>query len=230
MNVWVTSWEKTHVNEYANRHEKNNWDGCWFNNEWYVNQYPGADIRVRVYAHIVWQVRNIIRGLDDPLHATLPYVMQYINIDDFKTMLSNAGLDDEQMPADMWIQMFIETAIPAFLCRKKDYVRDMDSEESLPARFYETDGKRYAILKGEACAFSREYKGWDLYKAIYPSISYFYRNWVDQHGNMRECEPNWKNAYRATRDDLLHPEVILKGDNLVDIKEKVNEYIMGQIV
>ena len=228
--MWVTSWEKTHVNEYANRHEKNNWNGCWFDDAWFKKKYPDIELRIRVYAHIVWQVRNIIRGLDDPLHATLPDVMRYINIDDFKMMLSNAGLDDEQMPADMWIQMFIETAIPAFLCRKKDYVRDMDSEESLPARFYETDGKRYAILKGEACAFSREYKGWDLYKAIYPSISYFYRNWVDQHGNMRECEPNWKNAYRATRDDLLHPEVILKGDNLVDIKEKVNEYIMGQIV
>ena len=228
--MWVSSWEKTHVNEYANRHEKNNWNNCWFEDAWFKKKYPGIELRIRVYAHIVWQVRNIIRGLDDPLHATLPHVMQYMNIDDFKVMLRNAGLDDEQMPDDGWIQMFIETAIPVFLQRKKDYVVRQDMDESLPARFYEIDERKYALLKGEACSFSREYKGWDLYKAIYPSVSYFYDRYLDDRGNLTACEPNWKNAYRAVRDDLLHPEVILKGDNLVDIKDKVNEYIREQMI
>lgn len=227
--MWVTSWEKTNVNEFANRHEKNRWNDCYYTSEWYVRNYPGIDLRARIYGHIVWQVRNIIRGLDDPLHTTLPDVMRYINIDDFKAMLANAGLDDEQMPDDGWIQMFIETSIPAFLQRKKNYVIHKDMDESLPARFFEIDGRKYALLKGEACSFSREYKGWDLYKAIYSSTAYLFYKYVDRNGNLILCEPTWKNAYRAVRNDLLHPEVVLTGSNLVDIKGKINEYIRGQI-
>lgn len=218
--MWVTSWEKNEASRRANFFQKRTFGDDWWINDHYRERDPNIIMKVSVYNHICFLVRETLKTMVSP-QATMPEAYGIITPEYIRMELGVAGVEPNFIPDDMWLKMFIQTLIPSFLQRNKEYEVREDVDESLPPEFFDFRDKRYAIIKGEACIFNREFKGWELYKGIYPMSEYFHSDFQNYGWG-----PTYKCIYRAYEPVN---DFVLKGYNLADIKQKVGAYMRGEI-
>ena len=223
--MYVTSWEKNSVSKNANCFQKGIVDS-WYTGEYYQRYDPNVVNKVKIFNQMCYLIREVLKTL--PKQITLPEALRDGNMDVnwLRQSLADGGVPYELMPNDMWIEMSLYSIIPCFLQRWKDYKINEVEDESLAPIIYDKpndpgDGN-YAFLKGEACKFSREHKGWKLYKGIYVGPTYYRSEFNDEGRNYDWC--CYKNLYRA-----YNPKTgtVLKGQNLYDIKTGVNNFVNG---
>lgn len=222
MNMWVTSGEKSEVSKRAYDFEKNRISDIWYVREqYYRDRDPYIEQKVRVADNILYIVREMLKDL--PFDVHLPEAKEYINIRTVKERLYQNGVPEIFMPADMYIDMFLTTAIPSFLHRKKNYPVNDEADESMPIIFYDDpkdpeNGKdKYAIICGEACVYSRDYKGFSIYVSGYIWHSYVLSDVYDGYW-CKKCR------YFGVGDNLT----LIKGADLATTKERVAKYLRGE--
>jgi hypothetical protein len=206
MPMWVQSYEKQSVQEYANCFAKgivqtNVWrtdDG----DDYYERYYPGFNRRRSFANACCFVTRESVKVMAPDI--TQHEALRQHDYNVLREELINVGVPHEDIPCDTWLKMLNNEIVQTFLARRKEFEFDtMD----MPPEYLEPDefGRRYAIINGEACTTKFEHKKQQIWMATFPIYSYprvLRRDHYD--GEILPGYPSYKQMYYAViGDDTL---------------------------
>ena len=203
MPMWVQSYEKQSVQEYANCFAKgiahtSTWrdsDG----NDYYERYYPGFYQRRSFTNACCFVTRESVKVMAPDI--TQHEALRQHDHNVLREELLNVGVPHEDIPCDTWLKMLNNEIVQVFLKRRKEYEFDTND---MPPEYLEPDefGRRYALIGGEACTTIFEHKKQQIWMATFPIYSYPMLLKRDRYdGEILPGYPYYKQMYYAVIGD-----------------------------
>lgn len=203
MPMWVQSYEKQSVQEYANCFAKGIVQtNVWRSNDgddYYERYYPGYNHRRSFANACCFVTRESVKVMAADI--TQHEALRQHDYNVLREELINIGIPHEDIPCDTWLKMLNNEIVQAFLKRRKGF--EFDTTD-MPPEYLEPDefGRRYAIINGEACTTVFEHKKQQIWMATFPIYSYprvLRREGYD--GTIQPGYPSYKQMYYAIIGD-----------------------------